>query len=368
MCAQLSAQEATDKPGFFERYINSLINDTADISKPQLLIYPTLAYAPETSWEIGFSTLYVYYANRDTSNRLSEISGFTFYTLENQWGLWFDHALYSHNNEWFFLGRSRFQEFPLLYWGIGSETPAAYQAVVDGRYLLLKERVLRKIAPSLFLGAELDYQNLHRVQFKSARELNSLPQPAGANGSANFGLGLGLLYDNRHNVLNVRDGFFSELAFLRYDRTWGSDFNFTTVLLDTRYFLPVNKRDVLATQLFGQFTTSGEAPFNQLALLGGESLMRGYYLGRFRDQHLLAGQVEYRMLPFGFSKRWGASAFLAAGQVFNNNLGFRWNELLPAGGLGLRFLLFPKKDIFTRLDFAFTREGPGYYFFIGEAF
>jgi hypothetical protein len=39
-----------------------------------------------------------------------------------------------------------------------------------------------------------------------------------------------------------------------------------------------------------------------------------------------------------------------------------------AAGGGIRFLLFPKKDVFTRLDFAFTKEGSGIYIFIGEAF
>jgi hypothetical protein len=31
-------------------------------------------------------------------------------------------------------------------------------------------------------------------------------------------------------------------------------------------------------------------------------------------------------------------------------------------------LMFPKKDIFSRFDVAFTREGSGIYIFIGEAF
>jgi hypothetical protein len=39
-----------------------------------------------------------------------------------------------------------------------------------------------------------------------------------------------------------------------------------------------------------------------------------------------------------------------------------------AGGAGLRYLLFPKKDIFTRIDVGFEKEGYGIYFFIGEAF
>ena len=105
-----------------------------------------------------------------------------------------------------------------------------------------------------------------------------------------------------------------------------------------------------------------------LALMGGESLMRGYYLGRYRDKHLVASQVEYRILPFSFSKRVGASVFMAMGQVFGDNHSFEWNQFLPAGGAGLRFLIFPEKDIYTRLDWAVTAEGSGIYFFIGEAF
>ena len=105
-----------------------------------------------------------------------------------------------------------------------------------------------------------------------------------------------------------------------------------------------------------------------LSLMGGESLMRGYYLGRYRDKNLIAGQLEYRILPFNFSKRWGASAFMAAGQVYDENETFQFKNLLPTGGLGLRFLVFPEKDIYTRVDVAFTEEGRGIYFFIGEAF
>ena len=50
-----------------------------------------------------------------------------------------------------------------------------------------------------------------------------------------------------------------------------------------------------------------------LAMMGGESMMRGYYLGRFRDKNMLATQAEYRFLPFAFSNRWGAAAFVLFG-------------------------------------------------------
>ncbi len=359
-----------EKPGFLRRYIYNLANDTSDIRKPQFLIYPTVGFAPETSLEIGVSTLYVYYAKRDTSNRLSEISGFSFFTLRNQYGFFFDHAIYTDKDKWFFLGRNRFQSFPLLYYGIGPNAQEDFLARVDANFLLLKERVLRKVYGSLYAGLELDFESLTSVDFVPAEGLDftDFDVPPGANGSTNFGLGVGLVYDDRHNILNVRHGNFVELAYLRYDNTWGSDFNFTDVIFDSRIYRPVNKRDVLAAQVFGQFTTRGQAPFNQLALMGGESLMRGYYLGRYRDNNLIAGQVEYRMLPFPFAKRFGAAGFIAAGSVFNKPEELQLNKFVLAGGAGIRFLLFPQKDIYTRLDFAFTAEGLGIYFFIGEAF
>ncbi|HTF82211.1 MAG TPA: hypothetical protein VL947_10810, partial [Cytophagales bacterium] len=136
-----------------------------------------------------------------------------------------------------------------------------------------------------------------------------------------------------------------------------------------RMYRPINKRDVLAAQVLGQFNF-GSTPFNQLALLGGESIMRGYYLGRYRDRNQVAAQLEYRFLPipFNFTKRWGAAVFGGTGAVFGNIDTFSFNNFVWAGGAGIRFLLFPRKDIYTRFDVAATSEGPGFYIFIGESF
>jgi len=349
-----------------KRYLNNVLSESGDASAPKLINYPTVAYAPETSWELGVSSLYVYSANRDLSNRLSEIKAFTFYTLENQYGFWLDHALYTDENKWFFYGRARYQSFPLFYYGIGRETPSEHIALIDGEYTLFRERLLRETLPSLYFGLELDYQGLNRVNYIDTETDFELPE-VGAMGSNNLGIGLGLLYNNIHNAMNPREGLYSEWAFMNYNTAAGSDYNMTTYVIDNRIYRPVKENTVFAAQVYGQFT-SGNAPFNMLALMGGESLMRGYYLGRYRDKNLVAGQVEYRILPFEFSKRWGASVFLAAGQVYGDEYGFNWDQFLPTGGAGIRYLIFPEKDIYTRIDVSFTEEGRGVYFFIGEAF
>lgn len=350
-----------------KRYLQKVFMDTTSKERPQFLMYPVVAYSPETNVEFGLSSLYVRYAKGDTTNRLSEINAFVFYTLENQYGGILEHALYTDKNKWFFLGKMKFQSFPLSYYGIGPNTSSNKIARVDAFQFQLKERFLRQIKGNFYGGLEMDFQHLSNVDFALYQPNPSFTFPRGANGSTNVGFGLGLLYDNRHNVLNVRDGFFAEAAFIHYHPHVGSQYNFTTFTTDVRYFVPIRKRNVLALQTIGQYTY-GDVPFNQLALMGGENMMRGYYTGRYRDNHYMALQAEYRMLPFSFAKRFGASVFFGTGLVGPSFSGLQAKNMVVAGGAGLRFLLFPKKDVWVRLDFAVTEEGNGFYIFIGEAF
>jgi len=346
------------------RMLNRMFNDTASVEKTKWLAYPTLSYAPETSWEIGVSSVLVYYAKKDTTNRLSEASGFSFFTLEGQYGAQFEHALYSHQNKWFSLGKLKFQSYPLSYYGIGSDISGEELGVVNANFIQIKERLLRNVTRNWYLGLELDYERLTQVNFDWIDGRKPFGSIRGEDGYANLGLGLGLVYDNRHNVLNVRHGFLSEIGVLHSNPFWGSTNRHRTLFTDNRAFLQTSKRNVMAFQLIGRFT-AGDVPFNQLSLMGGETMMRGYYLGKYRDNNLLAFQAEHRWLPFKFSKRIGGAVFAGLGSV-SPTLDFK--KLLWSAGGGFRVLIFPKRDIFTRADVGFTPDGVGFYIFVGEAF
>jgi len=66
---------------------------------------------------------------------------------------------------------------------------------------------------------------------------------------------------------------------------------------------------------------------------------------------MLAGQAEYR---WRFYERWGAVAFAGIGSVWGNDQEEEAFEksLLPAGGLGMRFMVSREKRINLRLDYA----------------
>lgn len=347
-------------------WVNHLVNDTGSSAKPRFLFYPTIGFSPETRWEFGASGLVVFHYNNDTTLRLSEISAFGFYTEMKQVGLWIDHAIYGKDNNILALGKVRLQNYPLKYYGIGNTISKHPLAVVPATYYNIRERLVYRINGNLFAGLELDYQHLSNPQFQWNESIGSTTPsiPLGGYGSRNLGIGMGLLWDSRHNILNVREGFLAELAYLHYGEIFSQSFPMNTLFMDGRYFHAVKKNQVLALQVLGQFS-SGEVPFNQLSMMGGEMMMRGMYLGKYRDKQYLAAQAEYRFLPFGFSKRLGGAVFASVGSVSST---FPTQNYKLAGGAGLRYLLFPKKDIYTRLDLGLERHGYGIYFYIGEAF
>lgn len=350
---------------FIKKLIVNTFTDTIPPGNTSFRIYPTLAFAPETSFELGASTLLLFKAKNDTNNRLSELQAFSFVTLKGQYGLWVENALYGHNDNWFFLGKLRFQRFPLLYFGNGPHADGNEESKVDANYFLLRQRVLKKIAPDFFAGGELDIQSLFNTSYTTVQ--GNLPVPEGIRGTTNTGAGASIVYDNRHNVLNVRKGFFAELAWLNYGGIINGPYRFNTINSDIRGYHQLKANTVFAWQVAGS-TINGNAPFNMKSLLGGENMLRGYYYGRYRDNTLLAAQAEYRILPFSFSRRWGAAVFAGAGSVAASVSELQLRQTKIAAGAGVRYLLFVKKDIYLRFDVGVTKEGVNFYLFTGEAF
>lgn len=351
-------------------WVKRQLNDTTSGTRARVVAYPTFAFAPETSVELGIRTFSLFNVYGDTArNRLSEVNVYVFGTFKGQFGGWVENAVFTNQNLFFFLGRVRYQQFPLLYFGIGPTTDRDYTALVNSNFFQVRQRGLRQVVGNWYAGLEFDFQDMRRVTFaKNDKILGPADGlPLGAEGSTNLGLGPALVYDSRPNILNVRRGAFLEAGVLWYDDRLGNRYPYRSLVLDGRAYRSLGRNRVLAAQVYGNFLT-GQVPFNNLALLGGESLLRGYYLGRYRDKALLSAQVEARWLPFRFSKRWGGALFAGAGSVAPRVGDFRLDQFRWAAGGGLRFAIFPKKDVFIRGDVGFTREGRGIYISLGEAF
>lgn len=152
---------------------------------------------------------------------------------------------------------------------------------------------------------------------------------------------------------------------MMYTDVLGSDYDFTQYELDVRHYFPIRPTHTLAFQ--GLFESStGEPPFQQLALLGGGHMMRGYYEGQYRDKNMIALQMEYRVIPVWW--RVGVVGFLGVGDVSDTIGSFGLSKFKTAGGLGFRYQFNLIDGSNLRADIAYADKTLGYYLAIRDAF
>jgi len=207
--------------------------------------------------------------------------------------------------------------------------------------------------------------------FQNTTTLDPLDNPyisdstSGGEGGISSGLGLSLTWDTRDNVFYPTAGHLYEVEAISYLSAIGSDFTYTYITLDFRAYRHWNNKHVLALQAYASFTAD-EPPFYELSALGGDSRMRGYYYGRYRDEQYVMAQAEFRQY---FWKRFGYALFLGAGEVFGVSQLTMKNMRISAGG-GLRYLFDKNQGVNLRMDFGIGigQHTNGIYFGLGEAF
>jgi hypothetical protein len=80
---------------------------------------------------------------------------------------------------------------------------------------------------------------------------------------------------------------------------------------------------------------------------------------------MFATQGEWRIV---LPKRLGAALFGGVGEVAPDGRSFSFDDLLPSGGVGLRFNLSKQRRINLRLDLAYSKTGGSWSMGVAEAF
>jgi outer membrane protein assembly factor BamA len=231
-------------------------------------------------------------------------------------------------------------------------------------YYLVKAVFEHRVWKKIFAGPQMKIKYHYLVDIEEQGLLAS-DSPRGMEAGLSSGFGFSMRFDNRDNHYSTTSGQFLQIAWLHYSSAWLSNYQFNEWRFDARQFLKVGARSVLGFQLLHRIH-DGYAPFHQLASLGGQSMLRGYYEGRFRDKYALAVQTEYRMPVWGDL---GFAVFAASGTVASD-----WVEMFrsvwkPAGGVGFRYRVMRWREGVLRFDVAVNAEGKVvWYAFFSEAF
>lgn len=331
--------------------------------KTRFLPLPTLYYTPETKTALGVLNLFLFRVN--AAARVSAVDLSIVATQRKQLLIDPTYIIFTRNENYVISGGFVYSKFPDYFFGIGNHhnDQARNRESIDYKTLQFTNRVLGKIRTHCFAGLQYQFYKVFNVRFDANSQYNE-HTVNGFKGSTSSGLGIVLLYDSRDNVLSASKGGYLELSSLHYNPILGGNTRFSNYRLDLRKYYPLTRQLTLATQAL-VILNEGQTPFKQMAQLGGNRMLRGYYTGQFRDNHAWVIQGELRY--FIWSKL-GVAAFGAVGKVASKIDEMGFSGLKGAVGAGIRVRMLRKENFSIRLDIASGRKSNGFYVSVAEAF
>lgn len=178
-----------------------------------------------------------------------------------------------------------------------------------------------------------------------------------------FGFGLSSEYDKRDSQMLPIIGFNSKLFTNTFLESLGSTTNYTNITFEYNNYFKQGELNTLLLRAYAQ-AAFGDVPFAGQNVVGMDDL-RGYSNGKFRANQVYDLQSEYR---HWLSDKWGYVAFGGIATAIDKASELSFEKLLPAAGVGVRFMAIPSSKISVGIDVAAGKDDWGVYFRIGEAF
>jgi outer membrane protein assembly factor BamA len=325
---------------------------------------PIIFYTPETKWALGAGAIYYYRPKNVSLDALpSSIAATASYTQNKQWEFGIVPDIFFNNGEYRVIGFVNVRKWVDKFYGVGNDNPVQGDENYTTRTFNYYARFQKQLRSDFHLAVQHEYQYNNIIETEDGGRLDTGLIP-GSEPNSISGLTLLLNWDSRDNLFAPYRGVWCEVSASIFRKWLGSDYTFERYNVNLRTYIPTFPRHVIALQSFNNFIV-GEAPFQIMSFLGGMNFMRGYYMGRFRDNNAIILQGEYRADIWW---RFGAAAFASVGEVAHKIDHFKLSDFKVTYGLGIRFAIDPKERLNFRLDFAWAEDSTGFYFTVVEAF
>lgn len=324
---------------------------------------PAIASAPETGLQFGATVLAVWEPPLAQAARPSSLVGSVLRTAKSQTRFRVEAERWSRGNARRVGGSVQWQRFPLPFYGVGDRTSKATEEIFTPTGAEFVLSLHQRVTGAWYLTSSVRHVN-QRIAHDSVGVLRA-GVITGSHGGKITEWSLGASTDTRDNLFAPRRGRWIQASYARSMDNVGSDFTYGTMRVDARTYHAVATEHVFAAhaQVIG---VDGNAPFDQLALVGNSDIMRGYARGRYRDRWLAAAQGEYRT---PVRHRVGGALFAGAGisSPALDALGDR--ILLPTYGAGVRIQIDQRQRTGIRADYGRGRSGAsGLYIGFNQAF
>ncbi len=333
-------------------------------SRSGIFFLPILFYTPETRLAGGALLNFHYRGdNSEPGSRLSTIMPSLIYTQNKQILAELASDLYMDKERYRIEGYIGGAKFPNKFYGIGNETRTEDEESFTSRYFALWVNAQRHAISGLSLGLRYEFLQYSIIE-RDAGGLLASGAVAGSSDGRCSGAGIFARWDTRNDGFAPDAGRYYQASAVVFGQALGSEFSFTRYTLDLREYLPGFSSHVVALQGYVSLM-GGTPPFSMLSQLGGQSSLRGYYEGRFRERNLALIQAEYRVHVWW---RIGVVGFAGFGGVADTPGHLRPASFHHSLGAGLRYNITDEERIAVRVDYGIGQNSNGLYITIGEAF
>jgi outer membrane protein assembly factor BamA len=326
--------------------------------------YPVLGYTPETRIAGGIYTHLL--AGMPGTDRPSGLGLGAFFSQNRQFSLNLLPEVWWNRSHYHLSGELKWQYWPDRFYGIGNDARKEDREYYVSRIWGVKLDLLRSVYKNYYAGLLLEVEHNNIVEYDTVAHA-VLPGGCipGSDQSTISGLGIGMAWDSRSDILLPSSGAYCQFRLVFFENAFGSTYPHTKWILDLRKYWDLGHEQLFYLQVYGKFLWGKEIPFRNMALLGGDKFLRGYFRGRYRDHNLFLIQAEYHSPPLW---RFSLVAFAGAGDVFHSAANLNEIRIKPSGGVGLRYRVFRDRRMNIRLDLAAGKGDRGIYLGMLEAF
>jgi hypothetical protein len=370
------------------------------------LVLPNISSNPSNGFLLGVGGSFGWYMGPKATTKVSSAPFTVAVTSKDQLITFVKHNIYTKENKLFLQGDWKFYIYSQPTYGLGTNAPDTVNLPSDFtwdgeggsvdslafpmkyNYVKLHEIVNKQIVGEFYggIGYHLDYyyainDEKYIPKTDSTPELNtphhyySVTNDFSTTNYTLSGVSLNFIYDTRDNQICPYSGIYANLNYRVNPTFLGSSKSSSTLWLEFRTYFGLSKktpRHLIGFWAFGDFLVSGKMPYLTMPYLGEDQRARsgrGYTNGRYRGDHMVYGEVEYRFPIWPCSHIIGGVLFANATTTSNENRGVKlFQYVKPAVGVGLRIMVNKYFRTNINLDFAIGSNSSGFYFSGQETF
>ena len=340
--------------------------------KPIITFVPAVGYSLQTEAAATLTGNIVFRSSPDS--KISAITTSMGYTQRRQFTLPIVSNIWTADNNYLFVGDTRFYIYPQSTYGLGSNSDIEDKQHMRYNLLRVSEVVLKRISGNFFLGAGYRLDDHWNITNKEPEEggISDYQLYGTSSRSVSSGVSLNALYDSRDISVNASKGFYGAIQYYNYVKGLGSSSNWQSIVIDLRkyYKLPASSDNVIAFWSYDWLVLGGKPPYLDLPSTSWDTYSttgRGYIQSRFRGAQMLYLESEYRF-KITSNGLIGGVAFLN-GESFSAAPGTKLESIQPGFGPGLRIKLSKASKTNLDIDYGFGNQGSrGLFLTVGEVF